>query len=302
MPVLANCQLGEQGGIHPISDLAEIPAKIDIVPARYFAHKKLLERPLAAVLLIVALPLIAVLALLVRLTSPGSGIFRQTRVGRNGVMFEMYKIRTMRHDAEHSCGPAWTQTYDPRVTLLGRVLRKLHLDELPQLFNVFKGEMSLIGPRPERPEFVLVLADAIPGYVSRLAVLPGITGLAQINLPPDSDLNSVRRKLDLDLIYVREASLFLDMRMFLCTLARLFGLSGETVMRLFQLRRTTSLPDDGPHGELATVYRQAPVSLHCLIEQMDREQNGNGHCQPTECGEDAECETHEEQAVVRKPR
>ena len=116
----------------------------------------------------------------------------------------MYKIRTMRHDAESGTGPVWTQTTrDPRITAIGRVLRQFHLDELPQLLNVVKGEMSVIGPRPERPEFVHVLAESIPGYLKRLVVRPGMTGLAQLNLPPDSDLNSVRRKLALDCEYIR---------------------------------------------------------------------------------------------------
>ena len=130
--------------------------------------------------------------LLVRLTSRGPGIYKQARVGKDGRKFMMYKIRTMRQDAEAASGPMWTQAHDPRVTFLGRVLRKLHLDELPQLFNVLKGEMSLVGPRPERPEFVRVLAEAIPGYRNRLAVRPGVTGLAQVNLPPDTDIASVR--------------------------------------------------------------------------------------------------------------
>jgi hypothetical protein len=127
------------------------------------------------------------------------------------------------------------------------------LDEFPQLFNVLQGHMSLIGPRPERPEFVEILAEEIDGYCDRLLVRPGITGLAQINLPPDTDLECVRRKLALDLEYVRHASLTVDVRMFLCTLVRLCGLPGQWAMKLFRLQRKVDSPisssHDGDHGE-----------------------------------------------------
>jgi hypothetical protein len=149
----------------------------------------------------------------------------------------MYKIRTMRYDAEMSTGPVWTQHRDPRVTPVGRLLRKLHLDELPQLFNVIKGEMAIVGPRPERPEFVCVLAEAVPGYRNRLAVLPGITGLAQINLPPDTDLVSVQRKLVLDCEYIERGGPWLDTRLMLCTFLRLFKLPEGWLHSLFALSR-----------------------------------------------------------------
>ena len=166
-----------------------------ITPARYFRWKGPFDRAAAAALLVPGLPLIALLVALVRLTSKGPGIYRQARVGKDGRRFMMYKIRTMRHDAEAGTGAVWTQTQDPRVTAVGKVFRNLHLDELPQLFNVLRGEMSLVGPRPERPEFVRVLAEAVPGYRNRLAVRPGITGLAQINLPPDTDIISVQPQI-----------------------------------------------------------------------------------------------------------
>lgn len=258
---------------------------IQLVPPRYFAFKGLLDRMAAALLLIPGLPMIAVLVVLVRLTSRGPGIFRQSRVGQGGRVYMMYKIRTMRQDAEATTGPVWTQVHhDPRITFLGRILRKLHLDELPQLFNVLKGEMSLIGPRPERPEFVKVLAREIPGYLDRLAVPPGITGLAQINLPPDTDLDSVRRKLILDVEYIQTAGVGLDFRMFLSTFARLFGLPGYKVMRLLGLRRKVTLPTDNgklSHDGPVTL----PVSLKSILEHIEKEHkphgighsNGNGH-------------------------
>jgi lipopolysaccharide/colanic/teichoic acid biosynthesis glycosyltransferase len=210
----------------------------------YLRWKSLLDRTAALLLMIPAIPLISFLAILIRLTSRGPGIYSQERVGKNGKVFTMYKLRSMRSDAEAKTGPVWsTLGSDCRVTRLGYWLRKLHFDELPQLFNVLCGEMSLIGPRPERPEFVKVLADSIPGYMDRLRVAPGITGLAQINLPPDTDLNSVRRKLVLDLEYLRTASFLLDLRMFICTLFRLIGIKGDTAMRVMWLSRIVHLQD-----------------------------------------------------------
>ena len=125
----------------------------------------------------------------------------------------------MIQDAEKD-GPKWAAAKDCRVTPIGRFLRRFHLDELPQLFNVLKGEMALVGPRPERPEFVKKLRGQIPEYMSRLRVLPGITGLAQLNLPPDTDLESVRRKLVLDLEYVGKSSVLLDISIIMCTSCR----------------------------------------------------------------------------------
>ncbi len=203
----------------------------------YFRTKYVLGRLLAGVLLIPALPIIGCLILLVRATSRGPGIYRQVRVGAGGRAYVMYKIRTMRHDAEAGSGPVWAAPNDARMTGLGHFLRKVHLDEFPQLFNVIKGEMALIGPRPERPEFTELLAKQLPGYMDRLTVRPGITGLAQINLPPDTDLESVRRKLVLDLEYTRQAGALLDLRILACTSLRLVGCSGQLASRLTRLDR-----------------------------------------------------------------
>lgn len=207
----------------------------------YLCRKVVVGRAIALALLLLGSPIILLTMLAVRLTSRGPAIFRQTRVGLNGRIFVMYKIRTMRADAEAATGPVWSQTNDPRVTQVGRLVRKLHLDEFPQLINVIKGEMGLIGPRPERPEFTQRLAVAIPRYLDRLVVPPGITGLAQINLPPDSDLDSVRRKLALDLRYVQEAHFSLDLRILACTFLRLFGIKGPKVTRMMGLERSASL-------------------------------------------------------------
>jgi lipopolysaccharide/colanic/teichoic acid biosynthesis glycosyltransferase len=212
-------------------------AGCDVAPSGRFRWRGAGGRVAAAALLAPALPLLAVLIVLIRLTSRGPGVFRQTRVGLGGRHFTMYKLRTMRLDAEVATGPVWTQENDPRVTLVGRMLRRLHLDEFPQLWNVLRGEMALVGPRPERPEFVHRLARHVPGYLDRLCVPPGITGLAQINLPPDTDLESVRRKLALDLEYIDRRSLHLDVRIFLATSLRLFHIRTALLLGLLGLRR-----------------------------------------------------------------
>ncbi len=222
-------------------------------PSRWHRHKWLLDRVAAGLLLILGLPLICVLVVLIRVTSRGPAIFRQVRVGRNGRTFTMFKLRTMICDAEAKSGPMWTQDGDPRVTPAGRVLRKVHLDELPQLFNVLRGEMSLIGPRPERPEFTEALSEVLPNFPNRLAVAPGVTGLAQINLPADSDINDVRRKLVLDDEYVERASLLLDLAIFLATALRIVGVPGAVAARIARVERQVLLEPQSGTGTDATL-------------------------------------------------
>lgn len=218
-----------------------------LVISRFFRAKESVDRIIACILLIPALPLIALLVVLVRLNSPGPGIFCQTRVGKNGRIFTMFKIRTMHSDAEKGTGPVWASlSGDPRVTRLGYWLRRLHLDELPQLFNVVCGQMSLVGPRPERPAFVDVLSEQVPGYIARILVKPGVTGLAQVNLPPDTDLDSVRRKLALDREYIATANLGLDLRIVGCTILRVFGLRGGLSVRMLGIARPTEAFADVP--------------------------------------------------------
>ena len=166
--------------------------------------------PLALVGVIVLSPVMLIVAILVKLTSPGPVFFRQTRVGLNDRVFTLYKFRSMRQDAEAETGPVWAQKDDPRVTPLGRWLRKLRLDELPQLFNVLRGEMSLVGPRPERPEFVSKLIEQIPYYSYRHCVKPGITGWAQINHKYGDTLEDAVIKLEYDLYYIKNLALSLD--------------------------------------------------------------------------------------------
>lgn len=214
---------------------------IDVQPTPYLCSSGVFGRLIGLAAFVVSLPVVAVLILLVRLTSRGPGLYRQVRVGKDGCIFVMYKLRSMVQDAEKGTGPVWTQEgSDPRITPLGVFLRKSHLDELPQLLNVVRGEMSLFGPRPERPELVHVLADNVSGYLNRLSVRPGITGLAQINLPPDTDLESVRRKLILDLEYIDDANLWLDIRMFLWTCLRLVAVPSSIATRIFGLGRNVA--------------------------------------------------------------
>ncbi len=208
-------------------------SRLDSTP--YGACKMALEWVFAAVLLILAAPVILLAGLLVKLTSRGSVFYSQTRVGKNGRLFTLYKIRTMANNCEKESGAIWASANDPRITRVGAFLRKTHLDELPQLFNVLRCEMSLVGPRPERPEFVPSLERAIPLYAERLLVRPGVTGVAQVQLPPDTDLASVRRKLAYDLYYVRHAGLWLDLRLILCTAIHILGVPFHVVGRLFLL-------------------------------------------------------------------
>ncbi|QEG42472.1 sugar transferase [Roseimaritima ulvae] len=204
---------------------------------RFFQRKYLVDRCFGGVLLVLTSPLTLALYLLVKATSPGPGFYLQERVGLDGKTFLVVKLRSMRVDAE-ACGKAkWCGKNDPRVTRVGKVLRKLHLDELPQLWNVAKGEMSLIGPRPERPVICESLAEKIPGYYRRITVKPGVTGLAQINLPPDESIEDVQRKQILDLHYIEETNLWLETRIFCATALRVVGLQGETVMKWMRLCR-----------------------------------------------------------------
>jgi len=155
-------------------------------------------------------PLLLLTALLVKLTSRGPVIYSQVRVGKGGRLFKIYKFRTMNVDAEKETGPIWAAADDNRLTPIGGFLRKVHIDELPQLVNIFKGEMSLIGPRPERLVFVEKFKEEIPGYEKRLGVKPGITGLAQVWHRYDETIADVKKKLKYDLLYVRKMCLWAD--------------------------------------------------------------------------------------------
>lgn len=165
---------------------------------------------IGAVAAVITLPIMGAVALLVRVSSPGPVLFRQTRIGLHDQSFTLYKFRSMRADAEAVSGAVWAVKDDPRVTKVGRWLRLLRLDELPQLFNVLRGEMSIVGPRPERPEFVKTLSDQIPYYRQRHCVKPGITGWAQINYRYSNTIEDTITKLEYDLYYIKNMSLSLD--------------------------------------------------------------------------------------------
>ena len=186
-----------------IEVVREPPGELSLVGKRVF------DLVLAAVLLVILAPLLAVVALTSWFTSGRPVLFRQTRVGRGGRPFTMFKFRTMREDAERATGPVLARENDPRATRLGRWLRALRLDELPQLWNVSRGEMSFVGPRPERPEFVETFRSGIHGYTERFKMSPGLTGYAQVN---GEYHTSPETKLKYDLAYIYNHSLWLDVK------------------------------------------------------------------------------------------
>jgi lipopolysaccharide/colanic/teichoic acid biosynthesis glycosyltransferase len=187
--------------------------------------KRAFDVLLSVTALIFFWPLLTLCAIAIRLDSPGPIIFRQTRVGWHGQTFTIFKLRTMRKDSELK--PQWAQVNDARVTRVGRFLRLTHIDELPQLINVLRGEMSFVGPRPERPEFVEKLNRQIPNYDMRHFLLPGITGWAQVNFRYGASVADARRKLELDLYYVMNASLILDLLIVLKTVRVVLFMRGS---------------------------------------------------------------------------
>lgn len=195
---------------------------ISLVRKLYASVKRVFDITLTIIGLIFLSPIFLIVAMLVKLTSKGPIIYSQTRVGQYGEEFDIYKFRTMNVDAEKETGPVWAAQNDSRLTPIGRFLRKSHLDELPQLFNVIKGSMSLIGPRPERPVFVDEFKQAIPDYEKRLNVKPGITGLAQVWHKYDEDINDVKRKLKYDLLYIKKLCFWGDFNILLRTFRVVF--------------------------------------------------------------------------------
>lgn len=222
--------------------------------------KRVADIVMAVTLLILLSPIMLITAIAVKLTSPGPIIFRQTRVGLNlrkaserrlringeppdetgerrepgrdrrkvhayGKEFTLYKFRTMRNDAEKN-GAQFAVKGDPRVTSIGRIMRKTRLDELPQLWNVLRGEMTMVGPRPERPVFIEKLSIEVPGYLDRLGLKPGLTGLAQIENGYDNDIESFRRKVKYDLLYLQNCSLWNDFKILLRTIRVVLSGSG----------------------------------------------------------------------------
>ena len=179
--------------------------------------KRFLDVVVSLSLLVLTLPVMLVTALLIKLDSPGPVLYRQQRLGLHGKVFTLCKFRSMRVDAEAGGKPRWAQHRDPRVTRVGRFIRPMRIDELPQLINVLLGEMSMIGPRPERPHFVEQLSRVIPLYRQRAYVKPGITGWAQVNYPYGASVEDAREKLAYDLYYVKNRSLLLDVLILFAT-------------------------------------------------------------------------------------
>ncbi len=179
--------------------------------------KRFLDILVSLIVLTLGLPFFLLIALLIKLDSKGPVLYSQQRVGRGGKIFTLYKFRSMVQDAEARTGPKWAEKDDPRITRVGRILRKLHLDEFPQFINVLKGDMSLVGPRPERPAFVEQFRHKIPLYERRLNVKPGITGWAQVKHKYDESLTDVQEKLRYDLFYLENMSLALDLKIILST-------------------------------------------------------------------------------------
>ncbi|MFH1026856.1 MAG: sugar transferase [Pseudomonadota bacterium] len=172
--------------------------------------KRMMDVTVAVVGLVISAPISLVTAVVIKVTSPGPVLFRQRRAGQDGQVYVLNKYRTMKLNAEEESGAVWADKLDKRVTRVGRFLRKWRIDEIPQLVNVLRGEMSLVGPRPERPEFIDTLAAAIPFYKERLLVPPGITGWAQVKYPYAASIEAARRKLQFDLYYIKHMSFFLD--------------------------------------------------------------------------------------------
>lgn len=217
------------------ANLSYAECKMLVRPTWYHNFKSTLDFFLALVLAIPALPVIFVAAMLVKLTSRGPAFYSQLRVGLNGRPYTIYKLRSMRHNCELESGPCWSKDGDPRITRIGKFLRAAHIDELPQLLNVLRGEMSLVGPRPERPEFVPQLRQQIPLYQARLIVRPGVTGLAQVQLPADTDLESVRRKFAYDLHYIANAGLWMDIRLMLATAVKMVAMPYWMIAKVVRL-------------------------------------------------------------------
>jgi exopolysaccharide biosynthesis polyprenyl glycosylphosphotransferase len=178
-------------------------------------------------LLVLTLPVMLVAACLIKLESPGPALFRQERVGLFGQVFTLFKFRSMRVDAEAD-GPCWAAKRDHRITRIGKFIRACRIDELPQLVNVLRGEMSLVGPRPERPYFIEKLTPLIPGYHQRTRILPGITGLAQVSYQYGASVEDARAKHTYDVYYLRNQTMLLDLRILLATVwVVLFGIGAR---------------------------------------------------------------------------
>lgn len=205
--------------------------------------KRVVDFVLALAGLVLSAPVLLAAAALIKLTSRGPVLYSQIRLGLGGRPFRIYKLRSMYQDCEALTGACWSLKGDPRITPVGRFLRKTHVDELPQLWNILVGDMSLIGPRPERPEMIPGLEQAIPCYRRRLLIQPGLSGLAQVQLPPDTNMQSVRIKVAYDLCYLENMSFLLDCRILLATVCKVFGVPFDRIRRLCGLPGARSIEE-----------------------------------------------------------
>ncbi|SVC99023.1 uncharacterized protein METZ01_LOCUS351877 [marine metagenome] len=199
----------------------------DIMTEFQSIMKRVIDMILSFIILTLLFPLILILMIIISLNSPGGIFYKQVRLGKNSVRFNLYKFRTMYVNSEDTTGPIWAEKNDPRITSAGKVLRKFHLDEIPQLYNVFMGKMSIVGPRPERPHIINNLIEEIPYYIHRMKVKPGITGWAQIRGTYDANLQDVYVKLKNDFYYIENISLFLDFKIILLTVWTIIKAKGH---------------------------------------------------------------------------
>ncbi len=205
-----------------------VMAKNSSSEGRFFAIiKRILDLVIGTIALILFSPVLFVCCLIIKFVSNGSCIYTQVRVGKDGKLFRMYKLRTMIDNAEAETGPVWARDDDPRVLRGCRWMRRCHIDELPQLINVLKGEMSLVGPRPERPEILEELKETFPYIERRLSVLPGITGLAQIRNGYDKTIEHVKRKLEADFEYIATRKLSTEILILLATIPKFYDKSAN---------------------------------------------------------------------------
>jgi exopolysaccharide biosynthesis polyprenyl glycosylphosphotransferase len=214
----------ELTGRVPVSHLGRdwfvaLPAHVKNTARTYLVLKRLVDLSLGLVLMMIISPLIPIIALAIKLDSPGPVFFKQVRTGRGGKPFKIVKFRSMREDAEAGTGAVWASSADSRITRVGRLMRAIRLDELPQLWNVVVGDMSFVGPRPERPELEERLEREIPFYRARRAVRPGLTGWAQVRHGYGNTMRDALRKVEFDLYYIKNESLYLDLLIMLRTVS-----------------------------------------------------------------------------------
>jgi exopolysaccharide biosynthesis polyprenyl glycosylphosphotransferase len=210
-----------------IAGLPLIHINPEIMSQQQKFAKRLIDVITAFIILTVFSPLWILLSLAIKVNSRGPILYRQERVGLNGKRFVAYKFRSMVKDAESDTGPVWADKDDPRITKIGRFMRRFRLDEIPQFINVIRGQMSVVGPRPERPYFVQQLSEEFPFYYRRHKVRPGISGWAQIKHPYDTDLEDVREKLKYDFFYIENAGLSLDLKIMVSTVAVMLSGKGR---------------------------------------------------------------------------